>query len=757
MANASNLNADSMNIDIEELGASLEHASEEWQVYTAAKYYISKGLMVIPLEKNGKRLPGKKYNINYGSASSKRTTIDKWFHPENGKFAGWNIGLPTGRDGGIFAIDVDTHGETNGFEELEDLELTHGALEKGPRQRTPNGGMHLLFKWQENASSGVGKLGKAIDTRGGDENACRGHVVAFPSTVNGKMYRFIEGGDIPEIPSWVMAMMGVAWKSSERTNAGTGRGNENVGDGDTENLIELDQVERMLESIDPNELTYEQWLRVGQAINSQHPKEGLELWDKWSQRGKRYKRNECHVRWEGFTPTGPIRMGSLFFYAKEGGWKPTKNDIVSGKYDEIVEKMNKRFAVTVVGNKLRIIVEKDELHDPISKHYDLLGKDDFKTLVENEYVWAKDKRGEDIKLPVAQLWLSHEARRTYRHGLGLFPDGDRDGYFNTWKGFTVEPREGDCSLILNHIRDVICRNNEEHNTWVLDWMADMMQDPSNPKGTAIVTRGKEGTGKGIIANLLGELMGGHFVHLIDIQHLTGQFNSHMMDALFLFADEITWGGDISKAGKLKGLVTERYLLGERKGIDAEKYRSMVHMWIASNEKWVIPAGPDSRRWFVIEVGHHRMGDFHYFDDMADQIENGGREAFLHFLLNRKITSTLNKAPETEALEEQRAMSRGHDVTVQWWISCVDSGKIGNFDVDWPETIAKGDIYNIYEEWCSLRKKRTETQMMFYKRMADFGMVTIRPSGKDRRRAFSIPGIEEATEILEKKEKIKLED
>ena len=185
--------------------------------------------------------------------------------------------------------------------------------------------------------------------------------------------------------------------------------------------------------------------------------------------------------------------------------------------------------------------------------------------------------------------------------------------FNTWNGFSVEPIKGDCSLLLQHIRDVICCGDDALYEWVMDWSADCVQFPGDIKGTAIVMRGKEGTGKGTFANTLGRLFGPHYVHLIDHNHLMGNFNAHLIEAIVVFADEITWGGNVKNQGKLKGLVTEQQLTGERKGIDAIQYRNFAHVIIASNAEWVIPAGANSRRWLVLDVDDGRANDRAYFN------------------------------------------------------------------------------------------------------------------------------------------------
>ena len=743
-----------------------ESGDHSLRVYLAALEYIKMGIYILPIEKNAKSLPyHKQHGITYGCASKNKSTIEKWFDPYKGKFAGWNIGIATGKENGVFAIDVDIHGEDNGFDYLHVIEKKEGKL-IAPSQITPGGGKHFLFKWQENASCTTNKIAKSIDTRGGNETSCKGHIVAFPSIIDGKMYKWETGGEILEIPKWVMEKLGVTWRPA---SSSTNRGNENIGEDDVEKTVPLDQIKRMLVEIDIESVSYDDWLRIGLSIKSQYQGEdGLEAWDDWSKAGSRYKEKECIQRWKGFSDLGVVRIGTLFYFAKEHGWKPRDEDKRGNKYDTVTEKLNRVFAIVTVGGKIRIIREKTHIHDPIMPHFDLMGKDDFKTLLQNDVIWYEDSKNRSKSISVADIWLAHENRRTYPDGLGLFPDNKTPpGYYNTWKGFSVKPRQGNCNLLLNHMKEVICNGNKDSYNWLLDWCADAVQDPANPKGTAIVMRGEEGAGKGTLANTMGELFGSHYRHLIDDSHLLSNFNAHMIDAILIFADEITWGGNNKTAGKLKGIITEKYLIGERKGVDAVGYRNMNHMLIASNGSWVIPAGSSSRRWFVLDVNDTKTEDRAYFNAIADELKNGGKEAFLYFLLNRKITSDLRRAPVTEALKEQRMRSSANDTVLQWWINCLERGVLDVPDeqiVDvsknevnsWPLYVTKPNLYDNYKIWCITDKKNPVSIFVFYIEIKKFKIKSIRPRiGNSKKSVYEIPTIEKSYEIL--KDKINVPD
>lgn len=742
-------------IDLKKMEEISKTGDQKIQVYLAAKEYIKQGIYVLPLVPNGKKLPSSRYNINYGNASRNPKIIDKWFGPD-GIFEGWNIGIACGREGGVFAVDVDRHGSDDGLTNLQKLEQDYGELPPTPMQITPSGGRHYLFHWQENANSSTGKIAKSIDTRGGTEKSCKGHIVAFPSMVDDRQYEWAVGGTISEIPSWIMERMGIAWQPPKKQKV---RGNEEVGEDDYEQKLELEQINRMLASIDPDDTDYDKWLRIGLAIKSQYPgEEGLKIWDEWSKKGHRYKKGECHTRWEGFSDCGTVRIGTLFYHATESGWEPKSSDKKPNKFDVLIEGMNQIYAIVVVGGKIRILREKRVKSDAMSMHYDLLGKDDFRTLLQNDVVEITNEKGKVKRVPIADIWLAHDNRRTYPEGMGLYPDGKAPpGWYNTWNGFSIEPRKGDCSLFLNHIKEVICNGNKQYFNWLLDWCADSVQYPDNPKGTAIVMRGPEGSGKGTLANTMGELFGSHYRHLIDDSHLTSNFNAHMIDAIFVFADEITWGGNKRTSGKLKGMVTEKWLVGERKGVDAVGYKNMIHMMIASNSSWVIPAGMSSRRWFVLDISDKHVRDKPYFDEINYELDNGGREALLHMLLNREITHNLREAPTTKALKEQRARSSGDDTTLQWWVNTLVKGVLEvpdekiNFEpgaVAWPRYVNKALLYDDYKTWCKIEGVSVLPLQVFYVEIKKYGFRPVKIRKKNKRiPTYQVPSVEEGARIL----------
>lgn len=724
------------------------------RVLAAAVYYAEQGLYVMPIRPNGKAIPKAETNFNYTHASNKPTTVAEWYKV-GGKFRGWNIGLACGAEDGTFAIDVDPkdHLGRNGFETLAEIENDFGKL-VAPVQRTPSGGLHYLYKWFDSGSSSTCKIGGGIDTRGGN-GKCRSHIVVWPSMIDGAEYKWEQFGEVPDAPDWVADLLGTPW--DKRPEDDFDLGNENVGEGDVERQFTPREIWAMLTKLDPDTLTYDEWLKVGQAIHSQHPNDtGLKMWDSWSAKGERYKSGECTNRWNGFKSYGPIRIGTLIYMAQKSGYvvNPKITELEYEQktdYEQLIDELNEEWGIVVVGGKVRVIGK--QLNSDPEQDLALMSLDDFKSLTANKRIALSGPDGKVKPVPKTAIWLADERRREFMGGVEFAPDkpleydSPRGLTYNLWRGWQIEPKAGDWSKLKQHIFEVICNKNEFHFTWLLDWVANFYQDPANPPGTAVVMKGNEGSGKGTLFEAIGRTIGRHYKHITNSEQLTGRFNGHMQDALLVFADEVVFGGDKRHAGMLKAMVTEKILACERKGVDTYMYKNMARVGMASNEDWFIPAGPSSRRWFVLRTADHRCGDRKWFDDIYAEMSSGGLAAMMHELMGRKITTDLKLAPETDLLQDQRmryeaANNSNIDSVFIWWAGCLEQGTMGtirDYEIDdpmaavrWPSMVNRMDLYDNYLEWCKLRglvQREILKNTVFYSHMKKFGAVELRPSSK----------------------------
>ncbi|AQZ95764.1 hypothetical protein BVH74_13840 [Halopseudomonas phragmitis] len=327
----------------------------------------------------------------------------------------------------------------------------------------------------------------------------------------------------------------------------------------------------------------------------------------------------------------------------------------------MLRKLNEEFAV--VGNFGGKCVVVSEVTDEGLGRVNLVAQSfaDFKNRFLNVMVdLGTDAKGNPVAKPAGAWWLAHPNRRQYER-VTFAPGQDTPpDVYNTWKGFAVDAAAGDKHLpFLDHIRDNVCSGDEEHYRYLLGWMARAVQQPGCPGEVAVVLRGKRGTGKGFLAKVFGGLFGRHYLPVTDSRHVTGNFNAHLRDCVVLFGDEALYAGDKRHESTLKSLITEETIAIERKGFDTEAARNCLHIIMASNEAWVVPAGEFERRFFVLDVGSERMQDTAYFGELNRAMEAGGRENLLHFLMHYDISDfNVRAVPRTRALEEQQARSLG---------------------------------------------------------------------------------------------------
>jgi len=313
----------------------------------------------------------------------------------------------------------------------------------------------------------------------------------------------------------------------------------------------------------------------------------------------------------------------------------------------------------------------------------------------NRYMNVKIAEG-NKSTPKGKWWLNHPLRRQF-DTVTFAPEREVENAYNLWRGFGVEAVPGDCSLLLDHVRTIICREKIEIYEALMDLLATWIQHPDRPGGIAIVIRGGEGAGKGILFQAIGKIFGDHFIQVTNSKHLVGNFNAHLRDCAFLFADEAFFAGDRAHAGILKGLITEDTLPVEGKGLDVERAPNCVHIGMSSNEEWVVPASHDSRRYFVLDVAKDRIGDTVYFDAIRAQLYmNGGIEALFHLLRTREVTSETRMVPQTEGLQMQRTLS--YSLEESWWEEKLIDGESTRNSGEWHTDIAKADLQDDYFEY-----------------------------------------------------------
>jgi hypothetical protein len=139
-------------------------------------------------------------------ATVDEATIREWW---GGPWGAANVAIVTGRESGIFALDIDQRAD--GLNSLARLEARHGSLPVTPTQISGGDGRHFLFRHpgaRVRSLSGAQAIGRGVEVKGD-----RGALVVAPSRHHsGTFYRWLDGhgpGDVPiaSAPLWLLDLI----------------------------------------------------------------------------------------------------------------------------------------------------------------------------------------------------------------------------------------------------------------------------------------------------------------------------------------------------------------------------------------------------------------------------------------------------------------------------------------------------------------------------------------------------------------------
>lgn len=370
-----------------------------------------------------------------------------------------------------------------------------------------------------------------------------------------------------------------------------------------------------------------------------------------------------------------------------------------------VAEMNGRYFVAQTGG--RGVIASFTRDDQLGRERLVFSREqDVRLLYRNRHVVVGlTRKGTEIRKDLGAAWLEHPDRRTYDR-IALLPKGPTPpGVFNLWRGFGVAPARGDWPLFHEHLLDVVCDGNRTYYDYLVCWCAYCVQHPEKQAEVAVVLRGLKGTGKGTVGKVMARIFRDHSLHVTHARHLTGNFNAHLVDTLFLFLDEAFWGGDKQGEGVLKAIITEDSLMIEPKGHDPFMMPNRLKILMSSNNDWVVPASADERRYFVLDVSDKRRRDRPYFVRLHEALDEGERAAFLDHLLTRDLGDfDVRAVAHTHGLNRQKLISA--DSVTAFWHDCLREGSISDADRgEWPKTIVTRQLHTAYVEHANKHGER----------------------------------------------------
>lgn len=284
---------------------------------------------------------------------------------------------------------------------------------------------------------------------------------------------------------------------------------------------------------------------------------------------------------------------------------------------------------------------------------------------------------------------------------------DEVTHVNMYDGFDVVPKDGRCEKILELLKH-LCNNDEAMFVWVLKWIAYPLQHPGAKMATAIIMHGDEGSGKNLFWEKVVRQIYGQYSWVIGDAELESPFNEWASRKLFLVCDEVVTRNELKQLkGRMKKMISGDELPINPKNLSVRYEANHMNFVFLSNELQPLALDKTDRRYLVLWTPPKREKEF--YADVGRELDDGGMEAFFHFL---KYEVDLDGfTPHTEPI-----MNEAKQNLIDLGLSPSE-----RFYREWAEkalpipfmTCSSQQLYSAFQRWCTLSGERyTPTKTRF---------------------------------------------
>ena len=309
-------------------------------------------------------------------------------------------------------------------------------------------------------------------------------------------------------------------------------------------------------------------------------------------------------------------------------------------------------------NKLALIDDEGSLHYIFTdkRKFYPYKKSDLKTLFE-EYNTKKVH-------PIDE-WLKSSSKMKFE-GIRFYPIIEENNLldqskpYNLFKGLVHSSNQKvDITFFKVFVLNIICSKDTLMFNIVWSFFAQLIQDPTNKIGIALVLLSRQGSGKSIFVDTMGKIWKNYFMKSFNESDVSGEFNKSLYTTLLLYANEQDFTKD-KKMTRLKALITQNtqtYKTEFKSSFQDSNYTRVI---IDSNNHHVIHQSLYERRFLYPSISTEKVDDLEYYRTLSQKIsQNGFIEALQYDLENFEYApyiEQLYNPPKNEVMINQISLS-----------------------------------------------------------------------------------------------------
>jgi len=258
---------------------------------------------------------------------------------------------------------------------------------------------------------------------------------------------------------------------------------------------------------------------------------------------------------------------------------------------------------------------------------------------------GEDAKGNKKDKPFLKTWFDDADKRFYDYVDFLPPPQVcNDNTFNLWNGLAIDKSDEllsiDCDEILELI-NVLCNHHQDSIEYILNWLADIVQNPGKKCGTAVVLKSKQGAGKGTLIEIMRKILGDYVGETSNPQQdVFGNHGNIHIGKLLVSLDEIGNSDTNKVLGRLKNIITSNKCIYNEKGIKQTEVNNNCRFIFTTNKSIPISLdGADDRRYCLLEASNEYCKDNAFWQNFyTNNVQNMDKiKAFYSFLKQRDLT------------------------------------------------------------------------------------------------------------------------
>lgn len=778
--------------------------------YEAAKAYAAAGVHIFPAsaydgesfakahaeylasQDTPKKLPQRHYKQyggkapafggQYDKATCVMSQIEQWWHPTKGRYRGNNICVSTGKDSGLVIVDLDVKPDegVDGFAWWNNLIAEHGDVDTF-RVRSggeSTGGQHLYFKYREGCFTSNG-FAPGVDIR-----VETSHVVGAFSECQG-VYTAIVFDEVADMPDWLHGVLARTGGSDKHAHRPSDKQRQEF------DVTPLDQIEEMLEWIDPNDPDVDmKWKNIMYAVHSEHPTdEGLAVIQRWSeQNADRFEPGNNEDLWNRAHEDrqSGATINTLYHIAEECGWINPRRSSESVDIITAVRMMNRSFAIIDPDRCMLDAIRRGKTLDrskmppvfvPSMTIYKTRSVLTSGARQDHQYSKTAEVNVAQIGMMTASykvptvvngkpgkprtlydVWLGSPARKSYA-SAGFYINNSRcpDGVLNLFPGFKVRPKKGFPKMFMRHIQEVVCDGDVDRARWIINRLAYVVQYGDEIASTALAVTGEQGSGKTIVADYMGEVLGElSYKYLHDSNGLDTRFSEEIVGKFIICADEAIFAGDPKLRNKMKSLISATVLRDEGKGKAVKDAQNVMFLMIMSNEDEPVSIERGDRRFTVMKTNNKYSKTSRekskevddeareYFRELVREMKGDGPAMLLDMLqgweVDKALARTALDTQEKQVMAEKRVLKCDSVTAYMLHLYITgfetdDKDDLNSLGEGWGGRSQMGPFHSTYREWCNDQRHRNgewkaeDARGLRNRLINDFGCTFIAPKNK----------------------------